>query len=155
VGTDGARPRDFRGGPMTTAPMNPLAGPAGPGKYATRTDNLKMGSIAYGEGVETAAIQSGAPLAKSPGSMPASEVMPKLAPVTPLYAETQLPNEPVTTGIDMGAGAGSEAMQMRKEDDTNFRAAIQAAKPVLAYVVDLPDTSPETRAIIKQLWNMS
>ena len=71
---------------MTTAPMNPLAGPAGPGKYSTRTDRLKMGSIAYGEGVETAAIQSGAPLAKSPGSMPASEVMPKLSPLTSLYA---------------------------------------------------------------------
>jgi hypothetical protein len=140
---------------MTTAPMNPLAGPAGPGKYATRTDNLKMGSIAYGEGVETAAIQSGAPLAKSPGSMPVSEVMPKSAPITSLYADTEFADEPITTGIDRGPGAGSEALQMRKEDDTNFRAAIQAAKPVLAYVADLPDTSPETRAIIKQLWNMS
>ena len=139
---------------MTTAPMNPLAGPAGPGKYATRTDNLRMGSIAYGEGVETAAIQSGAPLSKSAGSIPASEVMPKSAPLTSLYADTEFKDEPVTTGIDMGAGAGSEAMQMRKEDDTDFRAAIQAAKPVLAYVSDLPDTSPETRAIIKQLWNM-
>ena len=140
---------------MTTAPMNPLAGPAGPGKYATRTDNLQMGSIAYGEGVETQAIKSGAPLAKSPGSMPASDLMPKTAPVTSLYADTQFKDEPVTTGIDMGAGAGSETMQLRKEDDTKFRAAIQAAKPVLAYVADLPDTSPETRAIIKQLWNMS
>ena len=139
---------------MTTAPMNPLAGPAGPGKYATRTDNLKMGSIAYGEGVETAAIKSGAPLAKSPGSITPSQVMPKATPVTSLYADTEFKDEPVTTGIDMGAGAGSEAMQMRKEDDTNFRAAIQAARPVLAYVADLPDTSPETRAIIKQLWNM-
>lgn len=140
---------------MTTAPMNPLAGPAGPGKYATRTDNLKMGSIAYGEGVETAAIQSGAPLAKSPGSIPASEVMPKTRPITSLYAETESADEPITTGIDRGPGAGSEALQMRKEDDTNFRAAIQAAKPVLAYVADLPETSPETRAIIKQLWKMS
>ena len=140
---------------MTTAPMNPLAGPAGPGKYSTRTDKLKMGSIAYGEGVETAAIQSGAPLAQSPGSMPASEAMPKAKPITSLYAETESADEPITTGIDMGAGAGSEAMQLRKEDDSNFRAAIQAAKPVLAYVADLPDTSPETRAIIKQLWKMS
>lgn len=140
---------------MTTAPMNPLAGPAGPGKYSTRTDKLEMGSIAYGEGVETAAIQSGAPLAKSPRSMPASEVMPKAKPITSLYADTESPDEPITTGINMGAGAGSEALQMRKEDDSNFRAAIQAAKPVLAYVADLPDTSPETRAIIKQLWKMS
>jgi hypothetical protein len=140
---------------MTTAPMNPLAGPAGPGKYSTRTDKLKMGSIAYGEGVETAAIQSGAPLAQSPGSMPASEVMSKARPITSLYADTESPDEPITTGIDRGPGAGSEALQMRKEDDSNFRAAIQAAKPVLAYVADLPDTSPETRAIIKQLWKMS
>jgi hypothetical protein len=81
--------------------------------------------------------------------------MPKSAPLTSLYADTQFKDEPVTTGIDMGAGAGSEAMQLRKEDDTNFRAAIQAARPVLAYVADLPDTSPETRAIIKQLWKMS
>jgi hypothetical protein len=32
--------------------MNPLAGPAGPGKFSTRTDKLELGSTAYGEGVE-------------------------------------------------------------------------------------------------------
>jgi hypothetical protein len=137
---------------------NPMAGVSGPGPYAKRTDvgtpEMKMGSIAYGEGVETQAIKSGAPLAKSPDSINPAEVMTSPKPVTSLYAETQYKDEPVTTGIDMGAGAGSEAMQLRKDDDTNFRAAIQAAKPVLAYVADLPDTSPETRAIIKQLWNM-
>ena len=102
---------------MTTAPMNPLAGPAGPGKYATRTDNLQMGSIAYGEGVETAAIQSGAPLAKTGDvkGMPASEVRSAAqAPVTELFAETQRPNEPITAGIDMGAGPGSSALRMNK-----------------------------------------
>jgi hypothetical protein len=51
--------------------MNPLAGPAGPGKYSTRTDNLQMGSTAYGEGVETQAIKSGAPLAKTGDVRPA------------------------------------------------------------------------------------
>jgi hypothetical protein len=82
--------------------MNPLAGPAGPGKYSTRTDNLQMGSIAYGEGVETAAIQSGAPLAKT------SNVKP--APVTGLYDPTQRPDEPITSGIDRGPGVGSESL---------------------------------------------
>ena len=89
---------------MTTAPMNPLAGPAGPGKYSTRTDNLQMGSIAYGEGVETAAIQSGAPLATTPGAKP--------TPVTELYAPTQRPDEPITSGIDRGPGVGSESLMM-------------------------------------------
>ena len=51
--------------------MNPLAGPAGPGKFSTRTDNLKMGSTAYGEGVETQAIKSGAPLSKTADVRPA------------------------------------------------------------------------------------
>jgi len=98
---------------MTTAPMNPLAGPAGPGKYSTRTDNLQMGSIAYGEGVDTAAIQSGAPLAKAGEvrGMPASEVRAAAQePVTPLFAPSQRPDEPITTGVDVGPGAGSEIL---------------------------------------------
>jgi len=103
---------------MTTAPMNPLAGPAGPGKYATRTENLPMGSTAYGEGVETAAIKSGAPLAKTPDAV--SEPTGRLrqvepqAPITELFAETQRPNEPITAGIDSGDGPGSEALMMRR-----------------------------------------
>ena len=101
---------------MTTAPMNPLAGPAGPGKYATRTDNLQMGSIAYGEGVETQAIKSGAPLAKTGDvkGMPASEVRSAVqGPVTELYAPSERPNEPITAGIDMGEGPGSSALMMQ------------------------------------------
>jgi len=140
---------------VTTAPMNPLAGPAGPGKYSTRTDNLQMGSIAYGEGVDTAAIQSGAPLAKtgSVKGIPASEVRAAQAPVTGLYDPTQRPNEPVTQGVDIGAGAGSEALAMRQPDDTNFRSAIQSSKPVLNFISDQPNTSPETRAVIRQLFD--
>jgi hypothetical protein len=101
---------------MTTAPMNPLAGPAGPGKFATRTDNLQMGSIAYGEGVETADIKSGAPLAKTADAVsgPTGRLRQESAPVTGLYAETERPSEPITSGIDMGAGPGSSALQMKK-----------------------------------------
>ena len=138
---------------MTTAPMNPLAGPAGPGKYSTRTDKLDMGSTSYGEGIETAAIQSGAPLSKTGDvkGTPASAV--RQAAITPLYAPTERSEEPITTGIDMGAGAGSEALAMRQDDDTNFRAAIAAYKPVLNFISDQPNTSPETRAAIRQLWD--
>jgi len=102
---------------MTTAPMNPLAGPAGPGKYSTRTDNLDMGSIAYGEGVETAAIQSGAPLAKTGEvrGLPASEVRAAAESVTPLFAPSQRPDEPITAGIPMGAGPGPEVLMMGKQ----------------------------------------
>jgi len=98
-------------------PMNPMAGVSGPGKYSVRTDSLRMGSTSYGEGIDTAAIKSGAPLAKTPVTRPtpAAEVRDAAAqaPVTELFAPTSRPNEPVTNGIDMGAGAGANALQMR------------------------------------------
>jgi hypothetical protein len=98
--------------------MNPLAGPAGPGKFSTRTDNLQMGSTAYGEGVETQAIKSGAPLSKTPDVRPAraGDVREAAgqAPLTELYAPSQRPNEPITAGIDMGPGPGASALMMQK-----------------------------------------
>jgi len=98
--------------------MNPLAGPAGPGKFSTRTDKLEMGSTAYGEGVETQAIQSGAPLAKTGDVRPARagdvREAATQAPVTELFAETTRPSEPITTGIDIGPGASSQALMMQK-----------------------------------------
>lgn len=103
---------------MTTAPMNPKAGVSGPGKFSTRTDKLEMGSTAYGEGVETQAIKSGAPLAKTGDVRPARagdvREAATQAPVTELYAPTERPDEPITAGIDMGAGPGSKALMMAK-----------------------------------------
>ncbi len=93
----------------------PLAGAAGPGKFSKRTDGMRLPSAAYGEGVETAAIQSGAPLAKTPDVRPQSRSEMGMAPsqlerVTPLFAPTQRPDEPITAGIAMGEGPGPEVM---------------------------------------------
>ena len=103
---------------MADTPMNPLAGVSGPGPYAVRTDSLRMGSTSYGEGVDTAAIKSGAPLSTTPETRPtpAAEVREAAtqAPVTELYAPTTQPNTPVTAGIDIGAGVGSNALMMAK-----------------------------------------
>jgi hypothetical protein len=98
---------------------NPLAGPAGPGKFSTRTDKLEMGSKAYGEGVETQAIKSGAPLAKTGDVRPARAGDVREAagqePVTELFAPTARPGEPITAGIDTGEGPGSNALMMRNQ----------------------------------------
>jgi hypothetical protein len=98
--------------------MNPLAGPAGPGKYSTRTDNLQMGSTAYGEGVETQAIKSGAPLSKTEDVRPARagdvREAAAQAPLTGLYAPTSRPDEPITAGIDRGSGPGSNSLMMQR-----------------------------------------
>lgn len=142
---------------MAKQPMNPLAGPAGPGPFSTRTDQLRMGSTSYGEGVETQAIKSGAPLAKTSDvrGMPASQVRRTVERGTPLYAPTERPNEPITTGAPIGPGAGPEALGINQtpapEDDTNFRATMLSYMPVLSYISSLPNTSPETRRAIRQL----
>ncbi len=102
---------------MTTAPMNPLAGPSGPGMYSTRTDKLDMGSTSYGEGKETAAIKSGAPLATTPDTRPtpAAEVREAaVAKPVGLFADSMRPTEDIMVGTDRGPGEGSTALGMAK-----------------------------------------
>ena len=132
----------------------PLAGASGPGKFSKRTD-MDLGSTSYGEGQETAMLNTGAPkattrgVADNVGGRPSNPVASK--PLTPLFAPTEQPDLPSTYGVDIGEGAGSEVLMMQQPDDNNFKAAIASYMPVLAYISDLPNTSPETRQAIRQL----
>ena len=137
----------------------PLAGAAGPGKFSKRTDGMSFQSTEYGSGVENTANKAGAPLAKTPDVRATSRSEMGMAPsqITPLYADSQRPDEPITSGIAMGDGPGPEVMGMRpqmqgqEEDDLRFRAAIKDYMPVLTYIAGQPNTSPETRKVIRQL----
>jgi hypothetical protein len=97
--------------------LNPLAGPAGPGEFSTRTDNLQMGSIAYGEGKETKEILSAEPLAKTGDVTPASAAGVREAATqtkaTGLYALSDN-TRPITAGLDTGDGPTSKALLMNK-----------------------------------------
>jgi len=96
--------------------MNPLAGPSGPGKYATRTDKLSLGSTSYGD--DTAELNTAAPKSKTRGvaddvgGRPSNPVM--QTPVTPLFSETQNKTQDIMNGSDIGPGAGSKALMMKK-----------------------------------------
>ena len=98
----------------------PLAGASGPGKFSKRTD-MSLGSTSYGEGGETAALNTAAPKSKTRGvaddvgGRPTS-VIPEV-PVTPLFAPSERPEEPITNGIDMGPGEGSSALMMAKSNE--------------------------------------
>lgn len=146
---------------------NPMQGASGPGKFAKRTD-IQYQADQYGDAKNMQAQQSGATLASTPDVRGAtntavrqaaaqnvqggqqSSLVPQSAP-TPLYAPTERPNEPVTNGINVGPGAGADALNLPLQDNTNFKATIRAYMPVLSYVADLPNTSPETRQAIRQL----
>jgi len=94
----------------------PLAGASGPGKFSKRTD-MSLGSTSYGEGVETAALNTAAAksktrgIADNVGGRPANP----LTPVTPLFAPSQRPDEPITTGVDVGEGAGASSLMMQSQ----------------------------------------
>ena len=95
----------------------PLAGASGPGKFSKRTD-MSLGSTSYGEGAETAALNTAAPKSKTRGvaddvgGRPANLVM--QTPVTKLYDESQKPSQNVLAGVDIGGDVGSSALMMKK-----------------------------------------
>ena len=93
----------------------PMAGVSGPGKFSKRTDGLSFQSTEYGSGVENTANKAGAPLATTPDVRPTSRsemgmAPSQIEPVTPLYAPSSRPDEPITSGIAMGPGPGPEIM---------------------------------------------
>ena len=137
--------------------VNPMQGVSGPGSFAKRTD-LQYQSPEYGDGVTYDAMKAAAPLAKSADVRGATNTAVRQAAAQAgatqgagLYAPTQNPDQPITHGIDSGPGAGSEALMMKKPDDSNFVTNLRDYIPVLSYISSLPDTSPETRQILRQL----
>ena len=101
---------------------NPMQGVSGPGDKSKRTD-LQYQPDQYGAGVAMAAQKSGAPLASSPDvrgatntdvRQAAASAAPQ-APVTGIFAPSERPHEPVTSGIDHGPGPGSNALRMNSQ----------------------------------------
>lgn len=101
---------------------NPMRGVSGPGDKSKRTD-LRYQPDQYGDGVAMAAQKAGAPLASTPDPRGATNTevrqaagaQPQVqAPSTELFAPTSRPAEPITHGINTGAGGGSEVLAMQK-----------------------------------------
>jgi len=97
----------------------PLAGASGPGKFSKRTD-MDLGSTSYGEGQETAMLNTAAPKSKTRGiaddvgGRPANPLT-QIQPVTPIFSESQNKTQDIMTGAPMGPGAGPEALMMQSK----------------------------------------
>lgn len=101
------------GGKRTPGRPAPVSGP---GQLSQRTDGgpqqvqARMSGMPYGENAEFNTMQSAAPMAASP-SAASPRVMERKAAqsgrqVTPLFAPTARPDEPVTAGAPFGPGDG-------------------------------------------------
>jgi hypothetical protein len=115
-----------RGGFRPTAPQNNpanVSGTGGAGQSGTQAAKYIPG-LPYGQGQETMTQQMSAPMAGSPAA-------PMMPPTTPLFAPTERPNEPVTSGMDFGAGPGSEALNLPRE---------RSLSEILSSMIDIDPT---------------
>lgn len=115
-----------RGGYRPTAPQNNpanVSATGGNGQSGTQPARYISG-LPYGEGQATMQQQTSAPMAGKPST-------PSLPGIVPLTAPTQRPNEPLTTGMDFGAGAGSEVLNLPRE---------RTLSEILATMIDLDPT---------------
>ena len=127
-------------------PMNPLAGVSGPGPFAVRDDQLRLGSTAYGEGRETQEILGGAALAKTPDvtGMPASRVREAAMQGRPvgLFDLSQNPGQDVMAGAPIGPDEGPEALGMNavRQKDNDIIAKYMPALDSMAASPDVPES---------------
>jgi len=125
-------------------PENP-APTSGPGALSQRTDGgpaqgaKYISGMPYGEGRATYDQQTAAPM--SGGSpMPSA---PAIELPTPLMAPTSRPSDPVTAGINMGAGPGSEVMA---EHPTDTKTLADTLRELIRF-----DPSGDTELIYRTL----
>lgn len=140
-------------------PTNP-APVSGPGALSARTDTaqpaMRLPDAAYGEQAAFQMAQSGAPMA-GPDAGPAGAggpTGPSPVEVTPFGSPSTMPDQPITAGIDMGAGPGSAALGLVDEDAIRRKAdtdALARYLPVLEFLANRPEGSASLKALVRRL----
>lgn len=102
------------------ANVNALGGNGQSGKQPARY----ISGLPYGQGQETMQQQMSAPMAQV-------KPAPAMPEVTPLTAPTQRPEEPLTAGMDFGAGPGSDALSLPQQ---------RSLSEILANMIDADPT---------------
>jgi len=144
-------------------PNNPSTTPSLPGSLSQRTDGgpaskqtakYISGMPNWGDGQDLMNIQQSAPMAATPAAkpLPASDVRqaamqaPAAQPVG-LFAPTQMPNVPVSDGAALGAGRGTEALNLQTQDLSQY----QTAKDQVQALAASPTASPALRYLAQRI----
>jgi hypothetical protein len=116
-----------------TAPQNNpanVSATGGAGQSGTQAPRYISG-MPYGQGQAVMQQQQSAPMA-GPTPQPSSVAgMPSLPSLTPLTAPTERPFEPITAGMDFGAGPGSEVLNLPRE---------RSLSEILSSMIDIDPT---------------
>jgi len=146
------------GGNRPTAPQNnySVSATGGSGNGGTQAAQAMTGG-AYGENQAMQELQTSAPMNASPTfaatpSMGRPQTAPVGQQIVPLDAPTQRPDEPVTTGVDTGPGAGSEVMYANDQTlATEDRKRMLTALPTLSLLAESPSASNAFRTYVRYL----
>lgn len=76
--------------------------------------------------------------------------------LTPLYAETQRPQEPITTGVVPGDGAGPDALMMNQmqQDSNRDKDFLAKYMPMLQTMAASPDSSESFRIFARNIQSL-
>lgn len=133
-------------------PSHPAA-VSGPGQLSARTDRgPKQHEItggSYGSGVAFDQQQSAAPLRAQTGQ-PGGPAAPVQMP-TPLHAPSQMPDQPVTSGADAGAGASMADIGLGAGPDEELRSKFGPLLPVLKRMADSSYATDAFKAQVREL----
>jgi hypothetical protein len=137
-------------------PSQPAA-VSGPGAHSQRTDGrpnvADLSNAKYGENADFRAIQGGAamgaPAAQSASPTAAQQAQPPVA----LGAESQMPDVPVTSGADAGAGPGASALGLPQPSQfsDDLKGRLGPLVPWLIRKADDPHASQDFRDQVRFL----
>ena len=135
--------------PSSPAPVS------GPGALSKRTDGQParyVSGMPYGDGQELMTQQQAAPMSGGGGRPQMGAGMQQLLtkPTVPLSEPTGYPDEPVTAGAPVGAGAGPEVLASAAQTGPT-RDRLMAALPALMRAAERPDASKEMKALVRYL----
>ena len=114
-------------------------------------------NAAYGEQAAMQETQAGAPMALTapPTSAqfdPSAAATPPVE-VIPFGAPTARPNEPITSGVDIGEGPGSDTLGLpdRAAYDQMDAERLRNALPVWEFYANTPGAPPSMRLMVRRL----
>lgn len=133
--------------------------PSGPGAFSKRTDkavgaaNATLPNAQYGENRDYQDIKSGAPMAAGGEAAPQFDLASLMGAgspnVTPMGAESAMPDVPVTDGAEIGPGAGTEALGLSSPPQNAD--ALKAALVGAEWMANRPGSSDAARNLIRKL----
>lgn len=144
------------GGYRPDAPQNNpanISGVGGNGQSGTQAP-MYMPGLGYGQGGQNMVNQGSATLAGNPSAAVASSSTPQggtfnLPPITGLNEFTQLPDQPVTHGGDMGDGPDSSSLNLPAMATPEVENPIQIVQAL--YMLD--PTNQDLRFVLEGLSN--